>query len=509
MKTIQSWLSGRQSSSRIVLKNSTQSTWTNNDEDKALKKNEQNAKRKSIIAIASLLAITIFAFIALYSSNIVSDSIFSVIGTNTDSATETELPPDQWICNSEASCREIHLDAKRLQQILKKRCEIDSLPRRKRETPVCFFHVPKCGGTAVEGTLKSFYPPDRLKISKMLLNESMSHLPFGVWESKVGDDCVFNALFREPVSKAISLYSYIMGQFMTYYQFSPPPNALLDDPLWKKSYYMFRMKRSPLEWFSDPYIKETLQYHTLRHFTPDIKGNYSQNYFRMEIEEEQNKISKQQKPNINTLIRTPKDWTQYSSKMPAQYQCGQYLKVVDLLITRFSAVGTLNSVSLSNYWRVLSNRTGIGRKYEKILVEYNQMLQRRQNDSPKLLDQSLRSEISKLLSPLFFCEKVMLAIIQKIEDKDLTCVLNDQEVDKIKMFKSQSPEPPSGTTKNPVIVDVLSAKIPPPQSETKSSLEKRLPNRVKGRSPQNIPRAIGQGRHDPSLKVLSQGSWRK
>jgi hypothetical protein len=136
------------------------------------------------------------------------------------------------------------------------------------------------------------------------------------------------------------------------------------------------------------------------------------------------------------------------------------------------------------------------------------MLQRRQNDSPKLVSKSQRSEISTLLSPLFFCENVMLEIIQKIEDKDLTCVLNDLEVDKIKSFKSQSPEPPSAATDNPVIVDVLTAKIPPKQSETTLSPEKRLPNRAKG-PPQHFPRAIGQGRHNPSLKVMSQGSWRK
>lgn len=167
----------------------------------------------------------------------------------------SELPPDQWICTSEDTCRAQHLEAIRLESIVKNRCNFDSFSSKRFDRSVCFFHIPKCGGTAIEGTLKAFYHPEKLKISKHLLNESVAHLPFDVWDSKIDDKCALNVLFRDPISKAKSLYSYIMGHFKTYYQFSPPPDSLLDDPFWKKSYYMYRLKRSPLEWFTDPFIK--------------------------------------------------------------------------------------------------------------------------------------------------------------------------------------------------------------------------------------------------------------
>lgn len=103
--------------------------------------------------------------------------------------------------------------------------------------------------------------------------------------------------------------------------------------------------------------------HTIRHFTNDIKGNYSYNFFRVDIESEQAELAlkRSMSSHINSrkIVDTPNNWMVYSRKMPRQFQCRQYLNVVDLLATRFAAVGILDSpVSVGNYWRVLSNRTG-------------------------------------------------------------------------------------------------------------------------------------------------------
>ena len=146
------------------------------------------------------------------------------------------------------------------------------------------------------------------------------------------------------------------------------------------------------------------------------------------------------------------------------------------------------------------------------------MLLRKQNYSPKMLDKATSQEISKLLSPLFFCENVMLSMIKRIEEKDLSCMLNTDEISKMKVQEDYYMRQQSSNGKL-VLVDFLKAPPPTalslpatPESQSLSAEGGRqgeATKREKLNSSVRIPKKIGEGRHNPSLKVLTQGSWRK
>lgn len=138
------------------------------------------------------------------------------------------------------------------------------------------------------------------------------------------------------------------------------------------------------------------------------------------------------------------------------------------------------------------------------------MLLSKQNDSPKMLGKTTSQDVTKVLSPLFFCENIMLLMIKKIGEKDLSCMLNSAELDIIKIQEEYNTRQQSPNRK-PVLVDFLKAP-PPPTSETQAKREadeKQAGKKQKNSDRIRIPKKIGEGRHNPTLKVLTQGSWRK
>lgn len=286
-----------------------------------------------------------------------------------------------------------HINSALFVNALDSRCQMaeisaEYISHRKHNTSLCFVHIPKAGGTEVRNIFSTH------KVGKLSYMGHFGHDPFILREIGVeGSKCVFFTLFRDPVDRLISFYNYVNSK-------GTIPATQKDNQAWLLTY-----KVKPHKWVETEYIRNFAYDHTLKFFLVDYSSV--------------SEATKQWEPwkNVQKLRNAKYEYfpwvkfnttsTLYTQSIPRNYQCLDHLRVLKVLLERFTFVGTLPQVE-ETLQRVSYAINGkllpVGKKHS--------------NSSIKALEESEKKLIRDSLEDFLFCDYMLYEMVRLIAERD-------------------------------------------------------------------------------------------
>jgi hypothetical protein len=285
---------------------------------------------------------------------------------------------------------ELHLSNPELLHLLSGRCGKNK--RTIAASPyqtISFTHIPKAGGTSVINYLHR-YAPGRLRKG--------DHEHF-LSAASAEPDSLFVTLLREPVSQAISFYSY--AQDCPKY-----PDAERHNKLWQLTY-----KASPVEWSASPSVQQMLGRDPTGYFLRDV-ANITDSITRIDYD------ALQKLPPVHLRATKAEELTafvKYAAVLPQRYQCAEHLEVAFILLKHYDVVGSLEHVE--DFQRVLNQRAQIRDRGSQILHKNRSRYQWRS------MAEKDRAAMEENLKEPLFCATVLWKIASMISDRDNQCLL--------------------------------------------------------------------------------------
>jgi hypothetical protein len=306
------------------------------------------------------------------------------VGSTTDS---TGPPP----CLDAESCMSLHLHNDQIEKMISQRCKLGlhtkSMPRF---TKITLTHIPKSGGTSVKEYLNRC-APGRLRKGE--------HEHFAAAAASEPEN-IMVTIFREPLAKAISFYSYVNDALRF-------PESERGNQLWEATY-----RKPPIAWSEDPVVQRILQQDPVALFLRNV-ANASDLSSRLTPEHVQ-KLSPVQ---LKTIVTgTLSEYLSYTTSLPSEYQCEQHLEVAFVLLKHYEVVGTLERST--DFYKILNRRAQIahseGQAHEPM------HLNRSKYKHKALSKADLAAMEANLRAPLY-CATVLWRIAGKISDADAAC----------------------------------------------------------------------------------------
>jgi hypothetical protein len=285
-------------------------------------------------------------------------------------------------CSDAETCMKVHLQNPALLVMMNQRCKFDDIAGDGRR--ITFSHLPKTGGSSVRDFLRA-YARSRTR--------PQGHENFVVSALDEPKN-IFATMLREPVSRAISFYSYAN---------SIP--ALSKDaqanPLWAATY-----KADPVQWSSDPFIQRTLYQDPLGFFLRNVP-NITHSITRFDYGEMQRMP---EVPVKDVIPGTLNSFLAYTDPIPVQFQCTQHLEVAFILLRYYEVVGTLEKSA--DFYKVLFRRANLRDPHAKDIHS---------NKTKYTLSAEERATMTANLKAPLYCAEVLWRIASMISEKDVLC----------------------------------------------------------------------------------------
>jgi hypothetical protein len=293
---------------------------------------------------------------------------------------------------------------------LRDRCSIGNITNLNLHLRnLTFTHIPKCGGSSLRFLLnkhfKARFQPKRANMGP--------HVPFFL-SQKQHPRNIFFTVMREPTSLAISLYNYInMHKSM--------PKHLMHDKFWMNSY-----NRDPVDWSKDTFIRKTLRNQVLRFFTwhrkaaksgvSDGSGDFSNPQVCREFQSLPETYNRVLDPWVPLTPEQEEGVSNYSLTMPGVYRCTSELKVVLILIQRYSAVGVVENYQ--QFFHVLHHRAQLDDAAFLAMMDDSSEIK---NPSSSKISTAKLKVVKSNLHEIFFCSRVLWRLASVIGNHDMSC----------------------------------------------------------------------------------------
>ena len=294
-------------------------------------------------------------------------------------------------CLDEESCAQLHLNNTPLNLLLEERCKHSAF-FTSASKKLTVTHIPKAGGSSLYGILQKFVP-GRFSLDL--------HEAYYVQIKKHPQNLLI-AQFREPASRAISLYNYINKW---------PKVGETGNTMWKYTY-----QADPGNWSSSPYVQKFLEDDVLAFFLPDIT-NVSESittYHSWKAAQHHQRSTSLPQLSQHTTFDTFKSYLKYKDTIPTQFQCTKYLKVGYILISQYAVVGTLEH--RDKFLKVLFRRANVNESALSVALGTHK------NQSPRYMTTKNMELVRENLSKPFYCSRVLWRLVQLVNNRDLECM---------------------------------------------------------------------------------------
>ena len=289
----------------------------------------------------------------------------------------------QYSCKVAETCENFHMTNEQFQRMLTERCtHKDSFISSTKN--ITYTHIPKSGGSTLNQILSTF-------LSKRF--SVHTHEPFHI-SAQRQPDSLYITVLREPVSRAISLYSYIN-------QRNQLTGALKNNSMFRRTF-----NADPALWSNNPKIIQTLSQDTIAFFNSEIY------YKSIHVAY---KYIKEDKLLPSAVTLPQEEYISYTLQMPPQYQCLPYIKVAWKLMRSYAVIGVVEKNT--QFLTLLQQRTQLNNT--DFLSKANAMHTNPSNY--KKLGDKNKLVLYENLKDKFYCDTILWKIAAKINEADLLC----------------------------------------------------------------------------------------
>ena len=293
----------------------------------------------------------------------------------------------QHSCETAKTCEDIHMTNEPFQRMLKERCaHKDSFISSTRN--ITYTHIPKSGGSTLNQILATFM---RERVTIQL------HEPFQLSIQRQPDN-LYITLLREPVSRAISLYSYINQR------------KELSGTVKKNSMWLKTFNSDPAKWSADPEIIRILREDVIAYFNSEIYDKSERAiYYNHTKHIEEDKLL----PSAVTISQ--EEFLSYTLHMPPKYQCLPYINVIWDLLRSYAVIGVVEKYT--PFLTLLQQRTQLNNKHFLFLAN---TIHKNPSNYKKLGVYNM-TILYENLKDKFYCDTILWKIAAKINEADLLC----------------------------------------------------------------------------------------
>lgn len=291
------------------------------------------------------------------------------------------------MCHDSPSCLAVHLKSSVLVNMINSRCNLDKLTVNFNSTRrITFTHLPKTGGSSLHVDLAALAGKKRMQFS------GHDHFLQTFHDSP---DNIFVTMLREPVSRAISYYTYVQQV------------NRLDADKRKNKLWMSTHRTKAVQWANSSFVQRTLSLDPLSFFLTNV-SNLEDNVSRFDYKAIQ---TLKQTPLNPVVPGTLQEFLNYTYTLPEEYQCVHHLNVAFILLKQYEVVGTLEN--REDFFRTLYRRAQLVPSGKEPAVE---------NKSWLVVSAEDKALMREYLTRPLFCGRVLWKIAGMISDADTKCV---------------------------------------------------------------------------------------